>query len=139
MLPPETTLQSFGAEVAKSSYQRVLGMGDGTAQPGALEAKLKMHIRTAEVAAEVLNAPGKLPEFYLKVEDILLPYLDSLHSSSIGSQEHDIFFRLTRRYEARFFEDMRRLNVLNPDVITKVSEYIPETVAFVQRIVRNGF
>lgn len=139
LLHPDTTPQSFGAEVAESSYQKVLDMGDGTALLEDVEAKLKMHIRTAEVAAEALNAPTDLPEFYSKVEDILLPYLDFLHSSSIGSQEHDIFFRLTRRYEVRFFEDMRRLNVLDPDVITKVSEYIPETITFVQRIVANGF
>lgn len=139
LLPPDTTPQSFGAEVAKSSYQRVLDIGDGTSQTGDLEAKLKMHIRTLEVAAEALNSPKMLPEFYLKIEDILLPYLDSLYSSSIGSHEHDIFFRLTRRYEIRFFEDMRRLNVLDPDVTTKVSEFIPETIAFVQRIIANGF
>ena len=34
---------------------------------------------------------------------------------------------------------MGRLNVLPPDTITRVSEYVPEIVQFVERIVNNGF
>lgn len=34
---------------------------------------------------------------------------------------------------------MARLRVLPPDTITRVSEYVPEIVSFVQRIVDNGF
>lgn len=34
---------------------------------------------------------------------------------------------------------MVRLRVLPPDTITRVSEYVPEIVSFVQRIVDNGF
>jgi cysteinyl-tRNA synthetase len=34
---------------------------------------------------------------------------------------------------------MSRLNVLPPDTITRVSEYVPEIVAFVQKIMDNGF
>lgn len=34
---------------------------------------------------------------------------------------------------------MARLRVLPPDTITRVSEYVPEIVSFVQRIVNNGF
>ena len=33
---------------------------------------------------------------------------------------------------------MGRLHVLPPDTVTRVSEYMPEIVAFVQRIVENG-
>ncbi|ORX39710.1 cysteine-tRNA ligase [Kockovaella imperatae] len=46
---------------------------------------------------------------------------------------------LTAHWEAKFFQDMARLRVLPPDVITRVSEYIPEIVSFVQRIVDRGF
>jgi cysteinyl-tRNA synthetase len=34
---------------------------------------------------------------------------------------------------------MSRLNILPPDTITRVSEYVPEIVAFVKRIVDNGY
>ena len=34
---------------------------------------------------------------------------------------------------------MARLHVIPPDAVTRVSEYVPEIVAFTQRIVENGF
>ncbi len=42
-------------------------------------------------------------------------------------------------WEAQFFEDMARLHVQRPDTLTRVTEYLPEIVAFVQRIIDNGF
>lgn len=43
------------------------------------------------------------------------------------------------RYENEFFADMARLNVLPPDVLTRVSEYVPEIVEYVENIIRNGY
>lgn len=34
---------------------------------------------------------------------------------------------------------MAKLRVLPPDIITRVSEYVPEIVAFVEKIIANGF
>lgn len=34
---------------------------------------------------------------------------------------------------------MARLRVLRPDTLTRVTEYLPEIVAFVERIIANGF
>lgn len=46
---------------------------------------------------------------------------------------------LASYWETKFFEDMARLHVLPPDTITRVSEYVPEIVTFVERIISNGF
>jgi cysteinyl-tRNA synthetase len=46
---------------------------------------------------------------------------------------------LARFWEAKFFEDMARLRVKEPDTLTHVTEYIPEIVEFVKRIVENGY
>jgi cysteinyl-tRNA synthetase len=46
---------------------------------------------------------------------------------------------LARFWEAKFFEDMARLRVKEPDTLTRVTEYVPEIVAFVERIVQNGY
>jgi len=46
---------------------------------------------------------------------------------------------LARFWEAKFFEDMARLRVKEPDTLTRVTEYIPEIVEFVKRIVENGY
>ena len=49
------------------------------------------------------------------------------------------FLELTTAYECDFFEDMSRLNVLPPDAITRVSDYVPEIIAYIETIMGNGF
>jgi cysteinyl-tRNA synthetase len=100
---------------------------------------LKVHIGTARSSAEALQAPGKLPELFAKTEDILLPYLDALHGAKTDSNDHKIYLELSRNFERRFVEDMNALNVLPPDQLTRVTEYVPQIVRFVEKIVANGF
>jgi cysteinyl-tRNA synthetase len=50
-----------------------------------------------------------------------------------------VFTKLTKKFEDRFMSDMRDLNVLDPDDITRVTEYMTETVDFVHQIVKHGF
>ncbi|OIW33849.1 hypothetical protein CONLIGDRAFT_569354 [Coniochaeta ligniaria NRRL 30616] len=140
LLPADVTPETYGAS-AGEHYKRVL---DGEALvpgevPGDKEAKLKMHLKAAAAAAEALQHPSSASSLLQQTEDILLPYLDQLHSSSVDSHDHDLFLRLTRKFEDRFFEDMGALNVLRPDVLTRVSEYIPEIVSFVEKIIANKF
>ena len=54
-------------------------------------------------------------------------------------EEKISFEELSRRYETEFFDDMRRLNVSLPESITRVSEFVPEIVAFIQKIIENGY
>ena len=49
------------------------------------------------------------------------------------------FVELARKYEAEFQADMTALGVLPPDALTRVSEYVPEIVAFIARIIARGF
>lgn len=43
------------------------------------------------------------------------------------------------RFEDEFFDDMKCLNVQEPDVLTRVSDYIPEIVDFIQKIIDRGY
>lgn len=49
------------------------------------------------------------------------------------------FDELSGEFEKEFLEDMDSLNVLRPDYVTRVSEYIPEVIEYIERIIKNGF
>ena len=49
------------------------------------------------------------------------------------------FLELTAAFEAEFFEDMAALNVMPPDAITRVSDYVPEVIAYIEGIMANGY
>lgn len=49
------------------------------------------------------------------------------------------FHEFSRLYETDYLEDMKNLNVELPDVITRVSEFVPEIVKFIEKIIENGY
>ena len=54
-------------------------------------------------------------------------------------KDNSIFGALPAYWEERFHDDMHRLNVAPADVLTRVSDYVPEIVAYIERVVANGF
>lgn len=46
---------------------------------------------------------------------------------------------LAAYWEGKFFDEMARLKVREPDIVTRVTEYVPEIVAYVERIIQNGY
>lgn len=46
---------------------------------------------------------------------------------------------LSKFWEKSFLEDMASLGIKPPAVLTRVSEYVPEIVEFVEGIIRNGY
>lgn len=49
------------------------------------------------------------------------------------------FNQFSRHFESEFFDDMKQLNVELPDVVTRVSEFVPEIVTFIEKIISNGY
>ncbi|KAL1981904.1 hypothetical protein VTN96DRAFT_2033 [Rasamsonia emersonii] len=145
LLDPELPPAKYQEEVEKV-YAVVLNGGPlpGNEKPGDDEAKVKMHIKTVSSAAKAIAEAESSAEissetFYTNAQDILLPYLDKLKGATINGDDHSIFTKLTKKYEERFMKDVRDLNVLDPDEITRVTEYGEEIAEFVQRIVENKF
>lgn len=58
---------------------------------------------------------------------------------SVFDKSNLIVLFLYFRFESDFFLDMEHLNVMKPTVLTRVSQYIPEIIAFIQRIIKNGY
>lgn len=56
-----------------------------------------------------------------------------------AQEEQDDPIALAARYIGEFFQDVQALNVLPADVYPKVSEHMPEIIAFIQRIVDAGY
>ncbi|XP_063326337.1 cysteine--tRNA ligase, cytoplasmic isoform X2 [Pelmatolapia mariae] len=70
-------------------------------------------------------------------KDLLADWLDKQFGSHVT--ENSIFSLLPKYWEEDYHKDMEALNVLPPDVLTRVSEYVPEIVEFVRKIVSNGY
>lgn len=134
--------EAYEAE-AEEAYGHVL-KGESLERqgpPGDKEAKVKMHLKTADSAAQALRMPeaSSLDDFATKASGVLLPYIDALEKHTVTGKDHEIFTKLTKRYEQRFFDDMTALNVRYPEKLTRVTEYGPQIVDYVKRIQDNGF
>jgi cysteinyl-tRNA synthetase len=120
-----------------AAYGSVLAGGTitGEGKPGDDEAKMKMHISNLTTAAAAIKEHSVFGE----ADEIISPYLDSLYKESVDSKDHAIWTKVTKYWENQFMEDMDMLNVLRPDVLTRVTEYVPQIVNFVERVVQKGF
>ena len=134
---PEANVQPTGDIVISKQYQTLLGAPAQSEK----EAKTKMHIKTVLDAAQANKslANGAEPSHSEmgSLDDVLMLHLDRSYGSSVN--EHSVWTKLTKSYETRFTEDMRALNCLDPDEVTRVTEYGPQIVEFVKRIRENRF
>ncbi|WAQ92545.1 hypothetical protein PtA15_17A26 [Puccinia triticina] len=69
--------------------------------------------------------------------EVLSKWLDQQHGSTVV--DHAIFKKLAAYWERSFFDDMASLGVEPPSVLTRVSDYVPQIVEYVQKIVARGF
>lgn len=94
--------------------------------------------KTLEEAAKSGTDTDELKQRLLpEARDPLSAWLDAAKGAAVS--DHSIFARLTQKMEALFHRDMEALNILPATCLTRVSEYVPEVVAYIERIISNGF
>ena len=79
---------------------------------------------------------GTRSEILEAARDALSNRLDKLEGATITDQK--IFREHAARYEKEFLEDMATLHVREPDVMTRVSEYVKQIEDFVTEIIAKG-
>ncbi|KAM3136490.1 hypothetical protein pb186bvf_011448 [Paramecium bursaria] len=57
----------------------------------------------------------------------------------VANEQQVNFLEVTKVWEKEFFQSMESLNVQQPDVLTRVSDYVPEIITFIQKIIANGY
>nr|CAG4636836.1 EOG090X02DZ [Ceriodaphnia reticulata] len=127
----EALLKDVGESVVRLSKQM-----ETTTDPDKKVMQEKMH---AKITAALAKAAGEAdPKSFLlsEAKDVLSDWLDSKHGMDVT--ENAIFAALPRHWEEEFHKDMAALNVLPADVITRVSEYVPEIVDYISRIIERG-
>jgi cysteinyl-tRNA synthetase len=72
-----------------------------------------------------------------KVGDLIASKLDGEKGAEVRDQE--IFRAHAAYYEQEYLEDMKALGVRVPDVMTRVTEFMPEIVKYIEKIIANGF
>ncbi len=128
----------------------------------AAEPKLDAAVAAARATLDANGGKPGLPDLIAAQDALLAAAAAAGVEAPSGCDVQSAFLRLTTKFEAEFFGDMEALNVLPPvsrrairrailrnsltsaplplqDAITRVSDYVPEIVAYIEAIQANGF
>eukprot|EP01091_Cochliopodium_minus_P000736 TRINITY_DN1064_c0_g1_i2.p1 TRINITY_DN1064_c0_g1~~TRINITY_DN1064_c0_g1_i2.p1 ORF type:complete len:462 (-),score=181.43 TRINITY_DN1064_c0_g1_i2:51-1436(-) len=150
----KTNSKELSEEVIKAWEKHIVGMNkkiekvekDENKKESEREAEvnlLKKKLKEAEEDKKkvtLLLEGGKvesLEEIFTVSEDALQDKLDSELGHTVV--DNNIYRKLAAEFEEEYLEDMRDLNVQMPDVLTRVTEFIPEVISYVEKILENEF
>jgi len=90
-------------------------------------------------AVQELKASGNttIADWMTASHDALAAHLDALRGSTVTDPQ--IYQDHARKFEREFWQDMTALGVKEPDVVTRVTEYVPQITEYIQGIIDNGF
>lgn len=104
------------------------------------EPKFQLFLSTAHNALRAITQSTlhtSSTQFFEQTKDVISFWLDIQEGHLITDPK--IYREFTNFWEKDFFEDMDKLGVKRPDILTRVSEYVPEIVDYTKVIMENGF
>ncbi|TPX66703.1 cysteine---tRNA ligase [Spizellomyces sp. 'palustris'] len=112
------------------------------------EAKFDLFVKTATRTVQALasaktslasGSTGKDAADHLldASRDVVASWIDSKHGHTVTDPK--VFREFAAYWEDEYFKDMDALNIRRPDVLTRVSEYVPEIVLYIEKIIQNGY
>lgn len=106
---------------------------------GLIKPKFPMYVKSVNKAIEsIKNASTQdFATFMDNVKDVVVLKLDRELGATVT--DPSIFRKCSSFWERQFDLDMKKLNVLSPTIVTRVSEYIPEIIAYVEQIINKGY
>lgn len=116
-----------------------------TEQEGLLEQHIFKRKKLEEDEAKILAACSSENEqtnasaranLLLVAKSVIAEKLDREKGHLIT--DHSVFNAHAQKYEREFMEDMEALGIREPDVLTRVTEYVPKIIAFVEKIIDKG-
>jgi cysteinyl-tRNA synthetase len=88
---------------------------------------------TIDLIVRAMRMTGKKVQLVMNITDIDQKIINK-------SKELNCYWKdVSRQYEKSFFQDMKKLNVEVPNVVARITDYVPEIVAYIQKIIDNGF
>lgn len=98
--------------------------------------KLKQHSELTENVQEAIKS-GSKERILSAAREVLMDALDKERGHTIT--DHSIFDDHGRRFEKEYFEDMKALGILEPDVVTRITEYMDGRVQkFIEKLEEMG-
>ena len=128
-----------GGPCAAEAAKRREGLADAAASEALLLSKASAAVKDLETLQNSTTSTTSAPtveSILALASDALSVQLDSELKSTVT--DPSIFRAHAAFFEAAFLEDMATLGVRPPTVLTRVTEFIPEIVTYVEKIIANG-